>query len=92
MTGGTFRPPPPTKNYGMATVVATVFKVVAWLWLLAAIVTALNARAAANDLGTNAASQGAVSGQHLGRWRPAGVHLGPFRLRDQPAAGRSQQH
>ena len=92
MTGGSFRPPPPTKNYGMATVVATVFKVVAWLWLLAAIVTALNARAAANDLGTNAASQGAVVASIFAGGVLLACTSALLRLRDQPAAGRSQQH
>ncbi|HTW10207.1 MAG TPA: hypothetical protein VME46_22075 [Acidimicrobiales bacterium] len=46
------------KHYGMATVVSVVFKVIAWLWVIAAIVGAANAGAAANDLGANGASQG----------------------------------
>lgn len=48
------------KNYGMATIVSVVFKVVAWLWILGALIAAANAQSAANDLGANSTSQGAV--------------------------------
>ena len=49
-----------SKNYHLATLVSVLFKVLAWLWIIAAVVGAVNARAAANDFGASGASQAAV--------------------------------
>ena len=49
-----------SKNYHLATLVSVVFKVLAWLWMVAAVVGAANAGTAANDFGANGASQAAV--------------------------------
>jgi hypothetical protein len=46
------------KSYWMATVVSTVFKLLAWLWVIGAAVAAGKAGAAANDLGASGATGG----------------------------------
>jgi len=48
------------KNYWMATTVSVVFKIVAWLWVIGAVIAATNAGNAANNIGASGASQGGI--------------------------------
>jgi hypothetical protein len=48
------------KNYWMATTVSVVFKLVAWLWVIGAVLAASNAGNAANNIGASGASQGGI--------------------------------
>ena len=48
------------KNYWLATTVSVVFKVIAWLWVISAVVAAANAGSAANNVGASGASQGGI--------------------------------